>query len=222
VFSRRKAGCIQLVILSSCISIAAAGPVYVLLRPRYPFDFEIPQYAFVIMYASGKPVWYLLFTLVTLAFCLCAFVSLRLNDYASNATGRHSTSLTTILSPETIDAMNRDPRLRDTLLSLTEMIAQTSTDLGERFHFQHLKRLGANLTDGLTLLREVQQSGNAKRGLFEDIRSGFQLLGGGNGKAGGVSGLNLTGGLSGILGGIGDKLVGSLATPALFLGIGVG
>ncbi|KAF2034210.1 hypothetical protein EK21DRAFT_108249 [Setomelanomma holmii] len=171
------------------------------------------------MYASGKPVWYLPFALLAFAFFFCAFVGLRFSILVPSPSTRHSASLTSIFSPNTIDALNRDGRLQDALLSLAEAIAETSTDLGDLFRFQHLKRAGSNLTEGVMQLRAAQRSKLAQRGLLQDMGATFgQILG----DAGGAGGLNLTGGLSGILGSLGGSLTDSLSTPALFLGIGLG
>ncbi|KAH7071834.1 hypothetical protein BKA63DRAFT_418271 [Paraphoma chrysanthemicola] len=170
------------------------------------------------MYASGKLVWYLPFVCVGFTL-LCTVLVLHHDKHAASHIANYPASLTAIFTPETIDALNHDPRLQDALLSLTEAIAETSTDLGDRFRFQHLKRFGANLTDGITHLRVKQQSAKRKRGLLQDLSGTFGQLLGGNGGAGG---LNLTGGFSGILGGLGGSLADSLTTPALFLGIGLG
>ncbi|KAH7084117.1 hypothetical protein FB567DRAFT_75732 [Paraphoma chrysanthemicola] len=171
------------------------------------------------MYASGKPVWYLPFAFIGFSLLLCTVLVLHHDKHAASHVANYPASLKAIFTPETIDALNHDPQLQDALLSLTEAIAETSTDLGDRFRFQHLKRFGANLTDGITLLRSTQQFAKRKRGLLQDLSGTFGQLLGGNGGAGG---LNLTGGLSGILGGLGGSLADSLTTPALFLGIGLG
>jgi hypothetical protein len=85
-------------------------------------------------------VWYLPFTVVALTICLFVVVSLQLNDYASNAISRDPISLRSILSSETINALDRDPGLNGALFLLTEVLAQTSTDLGDRFHSQQPQR----------------------------------------------------------------------------------
>jgi hypothetical protein len=53
----------------------------------------------------------------------------------------------------------------------------------------------------------------------DDLSGAFRDLTGG---AVSIGGLNMTGGLTGVLGSLGDLMVGSLGTPALFLGIGLG
>lgn len=182
------------------------------------FDlFEIPFIHFLIMFASGKPVWYLPFAFLLLLFLLFSSLAFWFGEQHITSNALYPQGLTAIFSPQTIDALNQDPRLQDALLSLSEAIAQSSTDLGERFRFESLKSFGTNLTDGVSQLRALQQNDMKKRGLLDDLGQAF-----GNLIGGGAGGLNLTGGLSGIIGGIGGSLVDSLSTPALFLGIGLG
>ncbi|KAI4698970.1 hypothetical protein J4E81_004860 [Alternaria sp. BMP 2799] len=94
----------------------------------------------------------------------------------------------------------------------------TKTDLGERLRSESLQNFGANLTDGIKHVRSKEGSELKRRDLQDDISSTFRDLTG----AGGIGGFNLTGGLAGVLGSLGDLMTGSLGTPALFLGIGLG
>ncbi|KAI4694137.1 uncharacterized protein J4E84_002718 [Alternaria hordeiaustralica] len=94
----------------------------------------------------------------------------------------------------------------------------TKTDIGEKLRSESLQNFGANLTDGIKHVRSKEGSELKRRDLQDDISSTFRDLTG----AGGIGGFNLTGGLAGVLGSLGDLMTGSLGTPALFLGIGLG
>ncbi|KAF1939792.1 hypothetical protein EJ02DRAFT_513567 [Clathrospora elynae] len=171
-------------------------------------------------FIDGKRVWYLPLAFFATVFLLCSSVGFWLGGHAFSSIERYPDSLTAIFSTSTIDALNQDPRLHGALLSLTEAIAQSSTDLGGRLRIESLKNFGTNLTDGVVLVRAKQQSELKKRGIFDDIQQALGAITGGN--SGGAGGLNLGGVLSGLLSRLGGSLADSLGTPALFLGIGVG
>ncbi|RMZ70059.1 kinase isozyme mitochondrial precursor [Pyrenophora seminiperda CCB06] len=156
----------------------------------------------------------------------------------SHATEQYPDGLTAIFSTHTIDALNQDPRLRSAILSLTEAIAHSSTDLGERFRSDSLKNFGTNLTDGISYIRGKQEIELKKRGFFDDLSNLFgSLTSGGNGgvvpNARGAAGPNLADRLGDLLSGLGnsiglnltsglDNILGNLDQPALFLGVGLG
>ena len=98
-------------------------------------------------------------------------------------------------------------------------IAYSSSDIGRRFRLESLKSFGSNLTDGVNNLRNKHRLELKRRDLKDDLSGAFRDLTGG---AVSIGGLNMTGGLTGVLGSLGDLMVGSLGTPALFLGIGLG
>lgn len=181
--------------------------------------FEIPHYFLIIMFAfaSERPVWHLLACFTTF-FLLYSSAAFWFGSRGSFASEHYPDSLTAIFSTQTIDALNQDVRLRSALLSLTEAIALSSSDLGERLRSESLQNFGANLTDGIKHVRSKEGSELKRRDLQDDISSTFRDLTG----AGGIGGFNLTGGLAGVLGSLGDLMTGSLGTPALFLGIGLG
>jgi hypothetical protein len=181
--------------------------------------FEIPHYFFIIMFAfaSGRPVWHLLACFAALSF-LCSSAAFWLGTQRAIASEQYPDSLKAIFSTQTIDALNQDIRLRNALLSLTEAIAQSSSDLGERLRLEGLQSFGTNLTDSVNGIRNKQQSELKRRDLQDDISGTFRDLTG----AGDLGGFNLTGGLAGVLGSLGDLMAGSFGTPALFLGIGLG
>jgi hypothetical protein len=168
-------------------------------------------------FSSGRLVWYLLTCLATL-FLLCSSGAFWFGTQRTFASEQYPESLTAIFSTQTIGALNQDMRLRSALLSLTEALAHSSSDIGDRLRLEGLKSFGSNLTDGVNKVRNKHELELKRRGLKDDILSTFRDLTG----AGDIGGFNLTGGLAGVLGNIGDAVVGSLSTPALFLGIGVG
>jgi hypothetical protein len=169
-------------------------------------------------FASGKPVRDLLACFATL-FLLYSSAAFWFGTQKTIASERYPDSLTAIFTTQTIDALNQDLRLRSTLLSLTEAIAHSSSDLGGRLRLESLKSFGSNLTDGVNNIRNRQQSELKRRDMKDDLSGAFRDLTGG---AVSIGGLNMTGGLIGVLGSLGDMMVGSLGTPALFLGIGLG
>src|SRR3954466_6192531 len=91
----------------------------------------------------------------------------------SNVTEPYPDGLTAIFSTRTIDALNQDPRLRSTIISLTEAIALSSTNLGERFRSDSLKNFGTNLADGISHVRSEEKTELKKRGFFDDLGSLF-------------------------------------------------
>jgi hypothetical protein len=178
---------------------------------------KISPYFIFMMFAcaSGKPVWYLPLAFLTIAFLLYSAVGFWFSQHIPSNSEQYPESLTAIFSTRTIDALNQDARLHNALLSFTHAIAQSSTDLGERFRLEGLKDFGSNITDAVGHVRNRQQSELKRRGTMGDMSEAI-------GNLTGAGGLNLTGGITGLLGSLGDSVAGSLGTPALFLGIGIG
>lgn len=167
------------------------------------------------MFAAGKPVWYLP---LAVFFAAAVLFSLHLGyDRYIFAHDRNSNQDNALgfLSAESVTALKDDARLHHALLGLSETIALTSSDLGQRYGIAGVAEFGVALGDSVAELRKRNNLEVQKRGLFDDIRNGFENALGG-------LGINATGGLSGILDNIGNALTSGLATPALFLGIGVG
>ncbi|KAG9198595.1 hypothetical protein G6514_009771 [Epicoccum nigrum] len=167
------------------------------------------------MFAAGKPVWYL-----PLAVFFAAAVLLTLHlgyDRYIFAHGHNSNQSDALgfLSADSVTALKDDARLHHALLGLSESLALTSSDLGQRYGFAGVADFGVALGDSVAELKKRNNLEAQKRGLFDDIRNGFENALGG-------LGINATGGLSGILDNLGTTLTNGLATPALFLGIGVG
>jgi hypothetical protein len=166
-------------------------------------------------FASGKPVWYLPLALLTIAFLFYSSVGFWFSQRIPSNSEQHSEILTAIFSKRTVDALNQDARLHSALLSFTHAIAQSSTELGERFRLEGLKSFGTNITDAIGHTRNKQQPELKRRGTMGDMNKAI-----GNLTIAGA--LNTTGGIIDLLSGLGDSMAGSLGTPALFLGIGLG
>jgi hypothetical protein len=168
------------------------------------------------MFAAGKPVWYLPFAILAIAFFLFTIVGLGYDRYIFvNNHEPYPDSLTAILSKDTIVALKEDARLHHAILGLTESIARTSSEIGQRYGFEGVKSFGTNLTESITELRKRHDVKGRKRGLIDDTSQAMKdVLSG--------LGVNVTGGVSSIVGNLGNALIDGLATPALFLGIGVG
>ena len=167
------------------------------------------------MFAAGKPVWYLPLAVI---FAATVLFTLHLGyDRYIFAHDRNSNENNALgfLSAESVNALRDDARLHHALLGLGESFALTSSDLGQRYGFAGVADFGVALGDSVAELRKRNNLETQKRGLFDDIRNGFENALGG-------LGINATGGISGILDNIGTALTNGLATPALFLGIGVG
>jgi hypothetical protein len=168
------------------------------------------------MFAAGKPVWYLPLAVCAIAALVFTIFRLGYDRYTFiNHQNAYPGTLTTFLSVDTITALKEDARLHHALLGLTESLARTSSDIGQRYGFEGVKSFGTFLTDSVTELRKRHDIKSPKRGLVDDMSQAMgNLLGG--------TSLNTTGGLSAIVGNLGSVLSDGLATPALFLGIGVG
>lgn len=187
---------------------------------------------------SSRTVWYLPIALVTVTLLLYASVGLWFNELTE-----HQNAFASILSQETIDALYGDERLNHALISLTETVAQASTNFGESYNLEGPKEFGKNLSVEVARLRASQTQRRGKRGFLQDLGNMLSGSGGtGDGQQGqqgqsggllselgnalGLGGGNGTGGLGGLLQGglssLGDSIIGGLATPALFLGIGIG
>jgi hypothetical protein len=165
-------------------------------------------------FASGKSVLYLLAIFKT-AFLLCSSVGFWFGQHIHSSGEQYPESITAIFSTRTIDALNQDARLHNALFSFTHAIAQSSTDLGERFRLEGLKEFGINITNAVSHVSNKQQPELRRRGAIGDLSDAI-------GNLTGTGGLNLTGGITGLLSSLGDSMAGSLGTPALFLGIGLG
>lgn len=179
---------------------------------------------------SSKLGWYLPFAILTVTFLLYVSVGLWFTEWISSGYNvRPPNALDGVLSPETLDAIYEDARLHHALLSLTEAVAKASSDYGETYQSEGLKGFGKNLTDEVARIKAAQVP-KKKRGFMEDMAGLLSGGGTGNGQEAGLGGLlgggNSSGGLGGLLqqgiAGIGGDLVGGLATPAFFLGIGLG
>ena len=167
------------------------------------------------MFAAGKPVWYLPLAVI---FAAAVLFTLHLGyDRYIFAHDRNSNENNALgfLSAESVTALRDDARLHHALLGLGESFALTSSDLGQRYGLAGVAGFGVALGDSVVELRKRNELETQKRWLFDDIRNGFENALGG-------LGINATGGISGILDNIGTALTNGLATPALFLGIGVG
>lgn len=166
------------------------------------------------MFAFGKLVQYLTFAVVAATFLFVIVGSGYDKRVFSNTQEPYPKSLHAILSTDTITALKNDARLHHAFLGLTESIARTSSDVGQRYGFEGVKSFGTDLTKSMMEFRERHDVKVGKRGLVDDINQSMGALLGG-------LGLNTTCGLSGIMGNLGSALVDGFATPALFLGIGV-
>lgn len=196
------------------------------------------------MFAKSTSVWHLPVALLSVSLILYLLAGSWFSAWISgDFQPKRADGIYGILSPETVDALYEDARLNEALLSLTEAMAQTTENLGEKLDSDGLRSFSRNLTEQLAKMK-IAQPQRRKRGLLEDL--GNMITGGGNtnnqqgqqgqqgaggvlgglGDALGLGGGNGTGGLGGLLqqglSGIGDSIIGGLATPALFLGIGVG
>lgn len=174
------------------------------------------------MFSSSKQVWHLPVALFITALFLYALVGISFTKWVSgNIESHRYDGLSNILSPDTIDALYEDARLNYAIMSLTDAVAETTKNIGETYKSEGLKDFARNLTCQLAKMRNTNQKLKRKRGLLDMFTGGLE---GGLG-LGGADG-NSTGGLGGLLqqglSGIGDSIIGGLATPALFLGIGVG
>lgn len=168
------------------------------------------------MFAAGKPVWYLPLAVFAIVALLFTFAGLGYDRYVfAHTRDSHAEGLTAFLSVDTITALKDDAALHNALLGLTETIAHTSSDLGQRFGLEGVEGFGMALTQSITELRKRNDVKSRKRDVVDDMGQAMESL------LGGV-GLNTTGGLSAIVGNLGTALTEGLATPALFLGIGVG
>ncbi|KAF3041895.1 hypothetical protein E8E12_005491 [Didymella heteroderae] len=168
------------------------------------------------MFAAGKPVWYLPLAIFATAAFFFTSAGLAYDRYFSaQSSYSNKEDLTAFLSADTITALKNDARLHHALLGLTETIAHTSSNLGQTLGLDGVQEFGYALNMRVTELRKRHDVKSQKRGLLDDLGQAAKgLLGG--------TGLNTTGGLSGILGNLGNALTEGLATPALFLGIGIG
>ncbi|KAH6629333.1 hypothetical protein C7974DRAFT_359048 [Boeremia exigua] len=162
------------------------------------------------MFAAGKPVWYLPLAVTFSAALLFALV-LGYDRYIfAHSRDHYLESFTSFLSADTIAALREDARLHHAILGLTETIAQTSSDIGQRYGIGSMRNFGTTLTESISELRKRDDGIHQKRGMLEDMNQAM----------GRVLGLNTTGGLSCFIGNLSAAFTEGLATPALFLGIG--
>lgn len=168
------------------------------------------------MFATGKPVWHLPLAVFATAALLFTFAGLGHDRHIfTNSSHSDTDHLTAFLSADLVTALKNDVRLHYALLDLTETVAHTSSNLGQTWGLDGVQRFGHVLTDSVMELRKRRDVNSQKRGLLDDLGQAAKgLLGG--------AGLNTTGGLGGILGNLGNALTEGFATPALFLGIGIG
>ncbi|KAL6708012.1 hypothetical protein ACN47E_003446 [Coniothyrium glycines] len=170
---------------------------------------------------AGKTTWTLPVISLFLFFLLCSSVGFWYNHFKTASQTRHPSSLAAIFSGDTLDALNRDARLHNALLSFADALAESSTNFGERYRLDGLKELGVGIRKGSQQARTLQElRRNEKNNFFGTVRRSLgTLTGEGTNK---VKRLDVAGSLSGILGGLGNTTMGSLGTPALFMGIGLG
>lgn len=168
------------------------------------------------MFASGRLVWYLPIAILGTALVLFTIVGLGYDRHVFTKSQELAPdTFTSYLSTETISALKEDARLHQALLGLTESIALTSSDVGQRLGLEGMENFGTTLTDRITELRKRHNVGGRKRALVDEMNKAIgDLLGG--------SGLNTTSRISDVIGNLGKALIEGLATPALFLGIGAG
>lgn len=168
------------------------------------------------MFAAGKSVWYLPLAVFATAALLLTLAGLEYDRYTFiHNSHADAADFKSFLSAETITALKNDARLHYALLGLTETIAHTSNDLGQTLGLTGVKDFGHALAEDVTELRKRHIVNRQKRALLDDLGQAAKDIFSG-------AGLNTTGGLGGILGNLGNALTEGLATPALFLGIGVG
>lgn len=167
------------------------------------------------MFAAGRPVWYLPLAGVLVVALLFMLVVGYDRYYFAHDQRLSPDTTFTFLSANTLIALKDDQRLHHALLGFTESIAHGSSELGRQYGFEAVEEFGVALGDSVAELRRRDDDGVQKRALFDDLGQAMgNVLGG--------LGVNTTGGLSAIVGNLGTALTEGLATPALFLGIGVG
>jgi len=163
------------------------------------------------MFAS-KSVWYLPASILTILL-LYAFAGVWYGAWASQHVElQHFGVFDKILSQDTINALNRDKRLQNALIYLVDDVARKIYDFGEAYDSTGLRDFGRDLSEEVAQWRGKPTQ--KKRRQF--LHSTGGLIGGGG----------ITGGISGILQegikNLGGSIADGLATPALFLGIGIG
>ena len=174
------------------------------------------------MMFSSRTGWHLSFTLLAVTFLLYIVFGLWFTE-RSTVSKRPAHALDDILSPASIDALYNDARLHHAVLDLTETVAKASLSYGEKLESGGLRNLGKGMISSVARVRTQKLAGQRKRQLF----GGGEQDGGFGGIVSGLfgGGSNATG-LGDVfqqaLSGIGDDILSSLATPAYFLGIGIG
>jgi len=168
-----------------------------------------------------KPVWYLPASILAI-FLLYAFAGVWYSAWASqHAELQHFGVFDKILSQDTINALNRDKRLQHALIYLADDVARRIYDFGEAYDSTSLRDFGRDLSGEVAQWRGKPTQKKRRRFL-----RGAESLFGGGGRGITGGGLDFTGGLSSILQegikNLGGSIVDGLATPALFLGIGIG
>ena len=201
--------------------------------------------------SSSKAGWHLPFTFLTVAFVLYVLLGLGFSTWLTNSQARPAHTLDKLLSPKTVDALYEDARLHNAILELTETVARASLTYGDSLESGGLKDLGKSLSAEVARMRAAEKPSQNKRQLFGGGKDGGGFFQGLANLFGGVAkdgsdgkGVNATAGgffsgLSSLFGGSGnatsigdlfkeglygitDGIVGGLATPAYFLGIGIG
>lgn len=199
--------------------------------------------------SSTKAGWHLPFTVLTTAFLLYVLLGLGFSTWVTSSPARPAHALDSIFSPGTIDALYEDARLHNAVLELTETVAKASLSYGDSLESGGSKDFGKSLSAEVARIRAAEKPRQNKRQLFGGEKEGGGLLSGlaslfgGGSEADATNGTAASGGLlSGLsslfggsrnatslgdlfkegLSGITDGIVGGLATPAFFLGIGLG
>lgn len=175
------------------------------------------------MISSSKAGWHLPFALLTVTILLYVSLGLWFSEWLKASQARPAHALDGILSPETIDALYEDARLHHAVLELTDTVAKASMTYGNSLESDGLKDFGKSLSAEVARIKSADRSIQNKRQLLGGGDDGGGLLSGLMGILGGSGNATSLGdlfqqGLSGITG----SIVDGLATPAYFLGIGLG
>lgn len=164
------------------------------------------------MISSSKAGWHLPFALLTVTFLLYVSLGLWFSEWVTASQARPAHALDGILSPETIDALYEDARLHHAILGLTETVAKASLTYGDTFESGGLKDFGKSLSAKVARFRTTDRPTKNKRQLSNSTTQDAGLL----------AGLMVVLGELGNATGMGDTLQQGLATPAYFMGIGLG
>src|SRR4051812_6703999 len=93
-----------------------------------------------------RSVWYLHATLLLLFIILYFWLGISFGETELDShIKQHLAPVHDILSPETLGTLKRDARLKQTVLSLTEIIVQTTQSLGETYNSHGLRSYSKSL-----------------------------------------------------------------------------